>query len=189
MGVSAIDGSNYTDINASTIDGWIEEGWEWGTPISHEKFMRAQVGDWFIVLTPTISVPRAWFPKSLAGCHVLGLASGGGQQMPIMAACGARCTVLDYSERQLASEREVAEREGYEIECVRADMTHPLPFADEAFDLKEDGVQFSHAFDEQIRGQLQAGFALIDCYEDTDGEGRLHDLRIPTFWATCAERR
>ena len=178
--------------------------------------------------------------------------------MPIMAACGARCTVLDYSERQLASEREVAEREGYEIECVRADMTHPLPFADEAFDLiihpvsncyvehvlpiwrecyrvlkpggrllagldngfayalddagehvvrglpynqlrdselaatidlKEDGVQFSHTFDEQIRGQLQAGFALIDCYEDTDGEGRLHDLRIPTFWATCAERR
>lgn len=189
MGVSAIDGSNYTDINASTIDGWIEEGWEWGTPISHEKFMRAQVGDWSIVLTPTIPVPRAWFPKSLAGCHVLGLASGGGQQMPIMAACGARCTVLDYSERQLASEREVAEREGYEIECVRADMTHPLPFADEAFDLKEDGVQFSHTFDEQIRGQLQAGFALIDCYEDTDGEGRLHDLRIPTFWATCAERR
>lgn len=88
-GVSAIDRSNYTDINVSTIDGWIEEGWEWGTPISHEKFMRAQMGDWSIVLTPTIPVPRAWFPKSLAGCHVLGLALGGGQQMPIMAACGA----------------------------------------------------------------------------------------------------
>lgn len=73
MGASAIDRSNYTDINASTIDGWIEEGWEWGTPISHEKFMRAQMGDWSIVLTPTIPVPRAWFPKSLAGCHVLGL--------------------------------------------------------------------------------------------------------------------
>lgn len=27
---------NYQDINAETIDKWIEEGWEWGTPISHE---------------------------------------------------------------------------------------------------------------------------------------------------------
>lgn len=26
MGASAIDGLNYTDINASTIDGWVENG-------------------------------------------------------------------------------------------------------------------------------------------------------------------
>ena len=29
----------------------------------------------------------------------------------------------------------VAQREGYEIEIIRADMTKPLPFADETFDL------------------------------------------------------
>jgi hypothetical protein len=24
---------NYTDINAKTIDLWVEKGWEWGIPI------------------------------------------------------------------------------------------------------------------------------------------------------------
>ncbi|HCA70142.1 MAG TPA: SAM-dependent methyltransferase, partial [Lachnospiraceae bacterium] len=64
-----------------------------------------------------------------------GLASGGGQQMPIFTALGAKCTVLDYSEKQLLSEKEVAKRENYEIKTVRADMTKPLPFEDESFDL------------------------------------------------------
>ena len=27
----------YTQINAETIDRWVEEGWEWGTPSSHEE--------------------------------------------------------------------------------------------------------------------------------------------------------
>ena len=31
----------------------------------------------------------------------LGLASGGGQQMPIFTALGAECTVLDYFDRQI----------------------------------------------------------------------------------------
>ena len=50
----------------------------------------------------------------------------------------------------------------------------------------EGGISLSHTLEEQIRGQLQAGFRLVDCYEDTYGEGRLHDLNIPTFWATYA---
>ena len=55
-----------------------------------------------------------------------------------------------------------------------------------ALDPAEDGILFSHTLEEQIRDQLQAGFQLVDCYEDTYGEGRLHDLNIPTFWATYA---
>ena len=55
--------------------------------------------------------------------------------MPIFSALGAECTVLDYSEKQLQSEKEVAKRESYEINLVKADMTKPLPFEDEAFDL------------------------------------------------------
>ena len=55
--------------------------------------------------------------------------------MPIFAALGAECTVLDYSEKQLEGERMVAQREGYTIEIIRGDMTKPLPFADETFDL------------------------------------------------------
>ncbi len=124
----------YQDINAETIDRWIAEGWEWGRPIGHEAFERARRGEWDVLLTPTKAVPHSWFGE-LRGKRVLGLASGGGQQMPLFAAQGAVCTVLDYSKRQLESERAVAAREGYDIEIVRADMSKPLPFPDESFDL------------------------------------------------------
>ena len=124
----------YQELNAQTIDRWVEEGWEWGVPISRETYAAAKAGRWDVLLTPTKPVPHGWFGE-LRGKRVLGLASGGGQQMPIFAALGAVCTVLDYSERQLASERLVAEREGYGIEILRGDMTRPLPFADGSFDL------------------------------------------------------
>ena len=124
----------YQDINARTIDRWVEEGWEWGIPITHEVYENACRGQWDVVLTPTKPVPHSWF-GDLRGKKLLGLASGGGQQMPVFAALGADCTVLDYSEKQLESERLVADREGYSIGIVRADMTKPLPFADESFDL------------------------------------------------------
>ena len=245
---------NYQDVNALTIDRWVEEGWEWGTPIRHETYLAAVRGQWDVLLTPTKPVPHAWFGE-LKGKRILGLASGGGQQMPIFAALGGECTVLDYSERQLASERMVAEREGYAISIVRADMTKPLPFQDETFDLifhpvsncyirevrpvwrecwrvlkpggtllsgvdhyvnfivdedereivnhlpfdpladteqmaileREDGgIQFSHTIEEQIGGQLEAGFRLTGVYEDTNGSGPLHGRGVPCFWATRA---
>lgn len=247
----------YTDINSKTIDRWIEKGWEWGIPISHEQFTAAQGGEWHMLLTPVKPVPKGWYP-ALPGAKVLGLAAGGGQQMPIFAALGASCTVLDYSQRQIESERMVAEREGYEIQAIRADMTKPLPFEEESFDLifhpvsncyiedvmhvwrechrilkpggllmagldnginflfdenkeeeirfslpfnplrdqslmemlntNDDGVQFSHTLEEQIRGQIKAGFQLLDLYEDTNGSGFLHEHGVPTFWATLARK-
>ena len=148
-----------------------------------------------------------------------------------------------------------AEREGYPIEIIQADMTKPLPFADGVFDLifhpvsncyveevrpifrecfrvlkeggvllcgldtginyvfgedeeeiiytlpfnplkdkrmyddsiKNDwGIQFSHTLEEQIGGQLEAGFRLAALYEDTNGSGNLHDHNIPSFLATRA---
>lgn len=124
----------YQNINAQTIDRWIDEGWKWGIPISHEDYEKALSGEWDVLLTPTKFVPHGWF-GDLKGKKVLGLASGGGQQMPIFAAQGAVCTVLDYSEKQLESERMVARREGYSIEIIHADMTKPLPFSDESFDI------------------------------------------------------
>ena len=248
---------NYQDINAETIDKWIEEGWEWGTPISHEEYVAATKGNWDVLLTPTKKVPHKWFPN-LKGKKVLGLASGGGQQMPIFAALGAECTVLDYSQKQLESEILVSRREGYEIQIIRGDMTKRLPFDDETFDLifhpisncyvreirsiweecyrilkpggtllsgfdlftnfivddeqKEiifslpfdplknpdqmkklqewdDGVQFSHSLEEQIGGQLEAGFTLLDLYEDTYCEGRLHEMNIPEYLATRSVKK
>ena len=247
----------YTDINSKTIDRWIEKGWEWGIPISHEQFTAAQGGEWHMLLTPVKPVPKGWYP-ALPGAKVLGLAAGGGQQMPIFAALGASWPVLDYSRRQIESERMVAEREGYEIQTIRADMTKPLPFEEESFDLifhpvsncyiedvmhiwrechrilkpggllmagldnginflfdenkeeeirfslpfnplrdqslmemlntNDDGVQFSHTLEEQIRGQIKAGFQLLDLYEDTNGSGFLHEHGVPTFWATLARK-
>ena len=172
--------------------------------------------------------------------------------MPIFAALGADCTVLDYSSRQIEMEHLVAQREQYTIRIIQADMTKPLPFDDGEFDIifhpvsncyvedvraiwkecyrvlkrggyllsgvdhyinyivdaeekmivnrlpfdpvanpeqrrlldEEDaGMQFSHTLEEQITGQLEAGFILTDLYEDTNGEGRLHELNIPTFLA------
>ena len=242
---------DYQDINAKTIDRWIEEGWEWGKPISHKVYAAATQGIGDVKLTPTKMVPHEWF-GDLKGKKVLGLASGGGQQMPVFAALGAECTVLDYSAKQIESERMVADREGYQITVIQGDMTKPLPFADNTFDLifhpvsncyvrevkpiwkecyrvlkqggyliagvdhyinyivdeeekeiinylpfdplvneeqrkqleREDaGMQFSHSLEEQITGQLEAGFMLLDLYEDTNSEGRLHELNIPTFLA------
>ena len=78
---------SYQDINSKTVDRWVEDGWEWGKPISHEAYENAKNGTWDVKLTPVKFVPHAWF-GSLKGKRVLGLASGGGQQMPIFAALG-----------------------------------------------------------------------------------------------------
>ena len=37
---------DYTKENAKTIDQWVEEGWIWGTPISHEVYEKAVKGEW-----------------------------------------------------------------------------------------------------------------------------------------------
>ena len=175
--------------------------------------------------------------------------------MPVFAALGADCTVLDYSDRQLGSEKLVSEREGYDINIVKADMTKTFPFPEECFDIifhpvsncyikdvyhvfrecfrvlkkggvllcglgnevnylvnedktmlvnkmpfdplqdpeymkqlqeDDDGVQFSHTVEEQIGGQLKAGFLLTDIFGDTNGEGRLYELNIEAYLATRA---
>ena len=72
---------NYQDINAKTIDRWVENGWEWGTPITHEQYLAAKEGSWSIVLTPIKPVPAEWFPD-LKGKSLLGLACGGGHESP-----------------------------------------------------------------------------------------------------------
>ena len=55
-------------------------------------------------------------------------------------------------------------------------------------EVEDAGMQFSHSLEEQITCQLKAGFTLLDLYEDTNGEGRLHELNIPTFLAMRARK-
>jgi SAM-dependent methyltransferase len=102
--------------------------------VSGDVIAAARRGEWQIVLTPTVPVPRAWFGE-LRGAAVLCLASGGGQQGPILSAAGARVTVLDNSPRQLAADRTVAEREGLAIDTVEGDMADLSVFSEASFDL------------------------------------------------------
>ncbi len=156
---------DYTNINAQTIDGWVKNGWEWGTPIDHESYIKASEGSWEVVLTPTKPVPKEWF-GDIKGKKLLGLASGGGQQMPIFAAAGAICTVLDYSDAQLETERLIKEREGYKIDIVKADMTKSFPFEEESFDIIFHPVSncyvedVAHVFKECFRVLKKGGVLL-----------------------------
>lgn len=177
--------------------------------------------------------------------------------MPVFAALGADCTVLDYSEKQLENERIVAKREGFSINIVQADMTNPLPFEDCSFDMifhpvsncfveevkpiwkecyrvlkkgglllsgldiginyifdpderivtntlpfnplknkehlrqlqeSNGGIQFSHTIEEQVNGQLEAGFTLKSLYDDTNGYGNLHKHNVASFIATLSAK-
>ncbi len=124
---------DYVAYNSQMWDAWNEERNPWTRPLTTEQFQRAKEGPIEIILTPMKTVPLSWF--SGAGRDVLGLASGGGQQGPVMAARGYRVAILDNAMRQLQSERMVAERERYPMLALQADMTQPFPFKDESFDL------------------------------------------------------
>ncbi len=235
---------------------------EWTIPVTPEAVAAARRGEWQVVLTPTIPVPRDWFPD-LRGADVLCLASGGGQQGPLLAAAGALVTVLDNSPRMLDMDRMVAERDGLQIRTVEGDMRDLSAFADASFDLifhpvsnvfvpdvlpvwreaqrvlrpggtllaglanpliyifdfwkMDQGVlevrfplpysdvgslppdelqrylqegtplEWSHSLDEQIGGQLAAGFALTGFYEDRSPDDVL-SMYLPTYIATRAIR-
>ena len=249
---------NYTELNAKTIDKWVDRGWEWGIPVSPEACAKARSGQWDVFLTPIRPVPKEWF-LPLKDLNLLGLASGGGQQMPIFSILGANCTVMDLSDRQLESEQLVSKREGYSINIVKADMTKVFPFDDCSFDMifhpvsngyvedvhhvwrechrvlrpggtllagmdnglnflfdnfdrpltikyklpfnplrnpehfakfasdkEEPMFQFSHTFDEQIGGQIKAGFIITGAYEDFNNDADAIADGIPFYWATRA---
>lgn len=247
----------YTKINSQTWDLWADNGCEWSVPISHDEYEAVSEGNFGVYLTPCITVPHEWF-GDLKNKRLLGLASGGGQQMPVFSKLGAICTVFDYSDRQLEAERTISEREGYSIQIIKGDMTKTLPFEDESFDIifhpvsncyvedvyhiwnecyrvlkkggrllagfdngidflfegdnpllvvnklpfnplkmpnerfeamakNGEGIQFSHSLEEQIGGQLKAGFTLKDLYEDRDrvGGAKIRDY-LPQYMATLA---
>jgi len=253
------------DIRAFNRKAWnraVKEGNVWTRPVGSEAIVAARRGEWSIVLTPILPVPRDWFPADLHNCNVLCLAGGGGQQGPLLAAAGANVTVFDNSPAQLGQDRLVARREGLEIRLVEGDMRDLSAFPDASFDLivhpvsnifvpevlpvwreayrllcrggalisglsnpliyifdrfkmDDEGLlvvrhrlpysdltspslaerqrnldegwplEFSHSLDEQIGGQIEAGFAIAGFYEDRDPSSVL-DEYLPTFFATRA---
>lgn len=113
------------------------EGCRWSTPVEGDVIERARKGDWSVILTPNRSVPADWFPSHprLDGVDVLALASGGGQQVPVLAAAGAKVTSYDASDVQLEKDVETAGRHGLEILAEQGDMADLGCFEEASFDL------------------------------------------------------
>lgn len=127
-------GFDLRDYNREAWNQQVAKGDRWTVLVGPEVIAAARRGEWSVVLTPRKPVPREWFGE-LAGRDVLGLASAGGQQGPVLAAAGARVTVFDNSPAQLGQDRRVAEREGLSMRLVEGDMRDLSVFADESFDL------------------------------------------------------
>jgi len=125
---------NYLCYNRDAWNRKVERGNRWTVPVGPEEIAEARTGRPKLLLTPTKPIPRSWLPE-LRGRNVLCLASGGGQQGPLLAAAGANVTVVDLSPRQLEQDRLVAEREGLRIETICCDMACLSPLADQCFDL------------------------------------------------------
>jgi SAM-dependent methyltransferase len=176
------------DCNREAWDREVERGNEWTVPVGPAVIEAARQGRWEIVLTETKLVPKDWF-QGLQGADVLCLASGGGQQAPVLAAVGAKVTVLDNSPGQLAQDRLVAESEGLDLRTVEGDMADLSLFADGSFDLVFHPV--SNLFAPEVRpvwaeafrvlrrgGTLLAGFLNPAVYifdlELVDSSGELH---------------
>jgi ubiquinone/menaquinone biosynthesis C-methylase UbiE len=249
------------DYNREAWDREVERGNEWTVPVGPDVIEAARQGRWEIVLTETKPVPKDWFPD-LQGADVLCLASGGGQQAPVLAAAGANVTVLDNSPGQLAQDRLVAEREGLDLRTVEGDMADLSVFADESFDLvfhpvsnlfapevrpvwaevfrvlrrggsllagflnpavyifdlelvdssgevrvryalpyadatskseeevarqieRGEPLEFSHTLEDQIGGQIEAGFVIAGFYEDRHRDDPIA-AHMPTYIATRA---
>jgi SAM-dependent methyltransferase len=189
------------DVLRYNRDAWDKEVKNenvWTVPVTSDQVALARRGDWSVVLTPRRPVPREWFPE-LLGTAVLCLASGGGQQGPLLAAAGARVTVFDNSDGQLGQDRLVAARDRLDIDTVQGDMADLSHFGDGAFDLVFHPC--SNCFSESIRpvwrecfrvlrpgGTLLAGFAnpLLFCFDrEKESQGVL-ELKYPVPYSDVA---
>jgi SAM-dependent methyltransferase len=192
--------------NRAAWDREVNSDNEWTRPVGTEVIARARVGDWSVVLIGYQPTPRDWFPAELAGTAVLCLASGGGQQGPVLAAAGATVTVFDNSPRQLGRDEEVAAREGLAIRTVLGDMRDLSVFPDASFDVVFNPVSnvfcpdLAPVWRESFRvlrpgGVLLAGFMNPDIFvfdvAALDARGELvvrHPLPFTTLDLSDAER-
>ena len=120
--------------NKSAWDNYVDKKDRWTIPVKEEELENVRNGNWGIVLTPNNAVPKNWFP-TLKGLKILGLASGGGQQGPILATLGADVTIFDNSEKQLQQDKILNDKFNLDIKTVQGDMKDLTVFSDNSFDL------------------------------------------------------
>lgn len=130
-----MDEKTVIDHNRAAWEKRVQAGSEWTICVSSEVVELARKGIFNIKLTSQKAVPRDWFPNNMNGQNVLCLASGGGQQGPVLAAAGAKVTVFDISDLQLKQDEFVARRDNLDLKTVQGDMCDLSRFGDETFDL------------------------------------------------------
>lgn len=126
--------TNYLEHNRQSWNQGVMSTSVWAQPVDAATIAAARAGQWQVLLTPKTPVPKAWL-GDVRGRRVLCLASGGGQQAPVLAAAGAVVVSFDLSDEQLRKDQEVATREGLQVRCMRGDMANLEGLADASFDL------------------------------------------------------
>jgi protein-L-isoaspartate O-methyltransferase len=112
---------------------------------------------------------------------VLCLASGGGQQAPVLAAAGAHVVSFDLSDEQLRKDRDVAERENLLLRCVRGDMADLSALASASFDLIFHPVANVFVPDINVVWRAQNGPAT--CYSGPSANTDASPARTPNAGA------
>lgn len=165
------------DILSYNREAWnrqSREGNRWCDPVTTKQIQAARDGDWHVILTPNKKVPSQWF-GAIKGKDLLCLASGGGQQAPILSAAGANVSSFDNSDEQLAKDKLVADRDGLAIHTFQGDMADLSVFPDESFDIIFHPV--SNVFAEKIRPVWKECYRLL-----RDGGRLLSGFMNPAFF-------
>ena len=127
---------NMDNVKARNHKAWNERVASrdrWTIPVSETQIASAKAGNPQIHLSPT-AVPQSWLGL-LSGKEILALASGGGQQGPLLAAAGANVTVFDLSDQQLHQDKETARKFGLNLKCVQGSADSLSAFGNGQFDL------------------------------------------------------
>jgi SAM-dependent methyltransferase len=82
--------------------------------------------------------------RDVKGKQVLCLASGGGQQSVVFSLLGARVTVVDLTEGQLAGDQQAAAHYGYQVTTIQTDMRDLSSIEDARFDLVYQAPSMSY---------------------------------------------
>ncbi len=92
--------------------------------------------------------------------EVLDMGSGAGENAAVLALHGRKMTLLDWSECNLDFDRRLFDVLGHSGHFVRHDMTQPLPFKDNSFDMVFSCGVFEYFTDEQISQIVKEAFRI-----------------------------
>jgi len=132
-GVKMSDNTNIIKHNAEIWDKQAKSQCAWSIPVSSKVINNAKKGTWQIHITKK-PIPTNWLPLNIKGKDILCLASGGGQQAPVLAAAGANVTVVDASIKQLEQDDFVAKRDNLSLTTIQCDMRDLSQISNACFD-------------------------------------------------------